>query len=129
MTLREDLVVSAVGSLVAYYVLPCHLPSNYLYVSTFNTARHIVDLLSFPVLQDPSVANAPIDKRISYLQFKNRTQLEFATSLARARAQPAPSQISYVTPPVSLRKQPQQYGYIQYQIGHWEPPSQEYAIR
>ena len=38
------------------------------------------------VLQDPSVANAPLEKRISFLQSKNLTQEEVDVSLARAAA-------------------------------------------
>ncbi|KAL2827019.1 peroxisomal membrane anchor protein conserved region-domain-containing protein [Aspergillus cavernicola] len=80
---------------------------------------------------DPSVASAPIDKRISFLQSKNLTQEEVDVALARAGEdssvaaaaapspsgyQSAPQQAIYRPPPPP----PQGYGYTPY--GQWQPP-------
>ncbi|SMR48321.1 unnamed protein product [Zymoseptoria tritici ST99CH_1E4] len=76
-------------------------------------------------LQDPSVANAPIEQRIAFLRSKNLTQDEIDTSLARVGQSPASSQ-----PPVAYR-QPQQYnntGYQPAQQGYppqWQQPPPE----
>jgi len=87
------------------------------------------DLISSAItfLQDPSVANAPLEKRIAFLQSKNLTQEEIDVSLARAAEDPnygaapppssAPSNYGYRQPP----QQPAGYGY---QGGFWPPPPQ-----
>ncbi|KAH8897020.1 hypothetical protein GQ53DRAFT_742863 [Thozetella sp. PMI_491] len=63
-------------------------------------------------LQDPSVASAPIENRIAFLQAKNLTQEE--VNVALARADPAAATPTYATPPASgAVAQPQQY-YGQY---------------
>ncbi|KAL4764317.1 putative peroxisomal membrane anchor protein (Pex14) [Aspergillus foveolatus] len=82
-------------------------------------------------LQDPSVASAPIEKRISFLQSKNLTKEEIDVALARAGEDPsaaaaassaasgyqsAPQQVVYRPPP----SPPQGYGYPPY--GQWQPP-------
>ncbi|KAI9368913.1 peroxisomal membrane anchor protein conserved region-domain-containing protein [Aspergillus egyptiacus] len=79
---------------------------------------------------DPSVASAPIDKRISFLQSKNLTKEEIDVALARAGEDPsvaaaasstasghqsAPQQAVYRPPPPA-----QGYGYPPY--GQWQPP-------
>ncbi|KAL4779171.1 peroxisomal membrane anchor protein conserved region-domain-containing protein [Aspergillus varians] len=83
-------------------------------------------------LQDPSVASAPIEKRISFLQSKNLTKEEVDVALARAGEDPsvvaaatstasgyqsAPQQAVYRPPPPIP---PQGYGYPPY--GQWQPP-------
>lgn len=79
------------------------------------------------VLQDPSVASAPVEKRIAFLQSKNLTQEEIDLSLARAAedaghyptptSQAAPAQgNAYRQPPP-----PPAYGAYPAQ-GYWPPP-------
>ncbi|KAL4884696.1 peroxisomal membrane anchor protein conserved region-domain-containing protein [Aspergillus karnatakaensis] len=81
------------------------------------------------VLQDPSVASAPIEKRISFLQSKNLTKEEIDVALARTGEDPvvaaavatsghqfAPQQAVYRPPPPP----PQGYGYPPY--SQWQPP-------
>jgi len=79
------------------------------------------------VLQDPSVANAPLEKRIAFLQSKNLTQPEIDASLARS-GEPAPSQPSYTTPQIPARQYQQHYGYNPQQSGYWEQPPPEYVL-
>ncbi|KAL5050109.1 hypothetical protein BDW71DRAFT_142913 [Aspergillus fruticulosus] len=82
-------------------------------------------------LQDPSVASAPIEKRISFLQSKNLTKEEIDVALARAGEDPsaaaatssAASGYQYATQPAVYRAPhppPQEYGYPPY--GQWQPP-------
>ncbi|KAK4936483.1 peroxisomal membrane protein pex14 [Elasticomyces elasticus] len=86
------------------------------------------DIVSSAVsfLQDPSVATAPLEKRLEFLRSKNLTQEEIDLSLARAAgdasAPPATSQNSPYYPPSSqqLRGPPGSYQYNQY--GAWQPP-------
>ncbi|KAF2398436.1 hypothetical protein EJ06DRAFT_583701 [Trichodelitschia bisporula] len=78
------------------------------------------DLISSAVsfLQDPSVAAAPLDKRIAFLQSKNLTQDEVDVALARAAGQPGP--VAQAPSP-----QQQQYAYAgppQPQNGYPVPP-------
>ncbi|KAF1836988.1 hypothetical protein BDW02DRAFT_587040 [Decorospora gaudefroyi] len=86
----------------------------------------ITSAVSF--LQDPSVASAPLEKRIAFLQSKNLTQEEVELSLARAAEDPsypssppppphAPTASSnaYRPPP------PAPYGSYPPQ-GYWQPP-------
>ncbi|KAJ5239821.1 Peroxisomal membrane anchor protein (Pex14) [Penicillium chermesinum] len=81
------------------------------------------------VLQDPSVAASPIEKRVQFLQSKNLTQEEVDLALSRVgedpsaaavatASSPAPSsqQVAYRPPPQA----PQGYGYPPY--GQWQPP-------
>ena len=88
------------------------------------------DLVSSAVtfLQDPSVAGAPEDKRIAFLQSKNLTQEEIDAALARASGA-SPGQVTVQTnyspqsqqvirqPPTA----PPQYGYNGYP-GYWQQP-------
>ena len=91
------------------------------------------DLVSSAVtfLQDQSVATAPVDKRIAFLQSKNLTQEEIDAALARA-GDAQPGQVTVQTnytpqaqqvvqrPPLAP---PGQYaGYNQYP-GYWQSPS------
>lgn len=87
----------------------------------------ILVLIYKTVLQDPSVANAPLEKRIAFLQSKNLTQPEIDASLARS-GEPAPSQPSYTTPQVPARQYQQQYGNNPQQSGYWEQPPPEYVL-
>lgn len=88
------------------------------------------DLISSAVsfLQDPSVASAPLEKRIAFLQSKNLTQEEIDLSLARASEDPnyassptpsssAPSNHAYRQPPP-----PPPQGYGAYPPGYWQQP-------
>ncbi|KAK8194825.1 peroxisomal membrane anchor protein conserved region-domain-containing protein [Phyllosticta capitalensis] len=69
------------------------------------------DLISSAVtfLQDPSVASAPVEKRIAFLQSKNLTQEEIDASLARAGEAASAS----VAAPTASSPAPQSYGYQQ----------------
>ncbi|KAL9096682.1 MAG: hypothetical protein Q9165_001170 [Trypethelium subeluteriae] len=88
------------------------------------------DIISSAVsfLQDPSVAAAPLEKRIAFLQSKNLTQEEIDLSLVRASedasqptAVPPPGSpnSSYAYSPQPMRP-PSPYG--PYQAGYWPPP-------
>ncbi|KAI9661122.1 MAG: peroxisomal membrane protein pex14 [Bathelium mastoideum] len=88
------------------------------------------DLISSAVsfLQDPSVASAPLEKRIAFLQSKNLTQEEIDISIGRAAedasqtstATPsAASNSGYAYPPPPVRQAPP---YGPYQGGYWPPP-------
>lgn len=82
----------------------------------------------FPVLQDPSVAAAPLDKRVAFLQAKNLTTQEIDASLSRAgdggaQQNPTPQQGTGGYPTQQLMRQaPHQYGHNQYQGGYWQQP-------
>jgi peroxin-14 len=83
-------------------------------------------------LQDPSTANAPLNKRIQFLQSKNLTQEEIDLALARAgdEQQPAPQNASYYPPQQQqnpYRRPPPQYGYNPYM--EWQPPPPELPKR
>lgn len=77
-------------------------------------------------LRDPSVAAAPLQKRVDFLKAKNLTQEEIDVSLARAGEAPSgaaaqaplPQNYAYRQPP------PQQYGYPPPQ-GYWQQPPPE----
>jgi peroxin-14 len=89
------------------------------------------------VLQDPSVASSPIEKRVAFLQSKNLTQEEVDLALSRVGEDPvaaaaasgtvsAPSQ--YTSQQVAYRppsQSPQGYGYPPY--NQWQPPP-EYVL-
>ncbi|KAI9725298.1 MAG: peroxisomal membrane protein pex14 [Chrysothrix sp. TS-e1954] len=87
------------------------------------------DLISSAVtfLQDPSVANAPLDKRIAFLQSKNLTQEEVDAALSRAGdagfSQSSPQGYGFPQQQQQQQqivRQPQQgYGYGQYNGGYW----------
>lgn len=73
------------------------------------------------VLQDPSVANAPLEKRIAFLQSKNLTQEEVDASLARAAEGP-----SHAASPTTQSSAPSNYAYRPPQsapaYGSYPPP-------
>ncbi|KAK5016304.1 peroxisomal membrane protein pex14, partial [Cryomyces antarcticus] len=100
------------------------------------------DLINSAVsfLQDPSVASAPLDKRIAFLQSKNLTQEEIDLSIARAgspdeyaptsTATPSTPNSNYAYPQQpSYNRPPPQQGYNSYpppQNGYWpQPPPPE----
>lgn len=84
----------------------------------------ITSAVSF--LQDPSVASAPLEKRIAFLQSKNLTQEEVDVSLARAAEDPSqpsspPPQTSAVAS--SAYRPPPAAPYASYPPqGYWQPP-------
>jgi peroxin-14 len=91
------------------------------------------DLVSSAVsfLQDPSVASAPLEKRIAFLQSKNLTQEEVDLALARSGGanSTSPSPASAVAPSYAYR-QPAQYGQQMYPPpGYWQPPPPELPRR
>ncbi|KAI8937225.1 hypothetical protein NX059_006434 [Plenodomus lindquistii] len=77
-------------------------------------------------LQDPSVASAPLEKRIAFLQSKNLTQEEVDVSLARAAEDPslaAVSPQSSAPPSNAYRPPPAPPAYSSYPPqGYWQPP-------
>ncbi|USP73974.1 hypothetical protein yc1106_01248 [Curvularia clavata] len=84
----------------------------------------ITSAVSF--LQDPSVASAPLEKRIAFLQSKNLTQEEIDVSLARAAEDPSqpspPPQTSAVASSNAYRPPPAA-PYASYPPqGYWQPP-------
>lgn len=92
------------------------------------------DLISSAVtfLQDPSVASAPLDKRIEFLKSKNLTQDEIDISLARAANDPAsqqqfpPQNAPYYPPNSQVRGAPgPRYPYPYNPYGDWQPPPPE----
>src|SRR5436190_12448505 len=89
------------------------------------------DLINSAVsfLQEPSVASAPLDKKIAFLQSKNLTQEEIDISLARA-GNPSPVSATTANPSAaSIPPSPYTYargppplpGYGAYP-GYWPPP-------
>ncbi|KAB8338725.1 hypothetical protein FH972_021670 [Carpinus fangiana] len=74
-------------------------------------------------LQDPSVANAPLEKRVAFLQSKNLTQEEVDASLARA-GDAAPAGYAYPQQQQQqvMRQAPPPYGYAPYS-GAWQQPA------
>ncbi|KAH9871686.1 hypothetical protein J1614_005941 [Plenodomus biglobosus] len=84
----------------------------------------IASAVSF--LQDPSVASAPLEKRIAFLQSKNLTQEEVDISLARAAEDPSLAAVSpqSSTPPsTAYRPPPAAPAYGSYPPqGYWQPP-------
>ncbi|KIX03263.1 uncharacterized protein Z518_06815 [Rhinocladiella mackenziei CBS 650.93] len=87
------------------------------------------DLVSSAVtfLQDPSVASAPLDKRIEFLKSKNLTQEEIDLSLARAAndpSQPAPPPNAPSYPSAQQIRGPPgpRYPYPYNPYGEWQPP-------
>ncbi|KAF2226263.1 peroxisomal membrane anchor protein conserved region-domain-containing protein [Elsinoe ampelina] len=85
------------------------------------------------VLQDPSVASAPLEQRIAFLKSKNLTQEEIDVSLQRVGSESvAPSSPSQGTQ--GYNYPPQQYrqgggGYGNYPNGYWQPPPPPEAPR
>lgn len=103
------------------------MPSpRYREVEKLRANRHVV-------LQDPSVASSPIEKRVAFLQSKNLTQEEVDLALSRVGEDPAaaaaasgavsaPSQ-GYTSQQVAYRQSPQSppgYGYPPY--NQWQAP-------
>ncbi|OQU95575.1 Peroxisomal membrane anchor protein Pex14p conserved domain-containing protein [Cladophialophora immunda] len=85
-------------------------------------------------LQDPSVASAPLEKRIEFLKSKNLTQEEISVSLARAGGDaaasptPSPQNAAYYPPPnVHNARGPPgpRYPYPYNPYGDWQPPPPE----
>lgn len=87
------------------------------------------DLVSSAVtfLQDPSVASAPIEKRIAFLQSKNLTQEEVDAALARAGGEGPPPSTAVSAPsgqppqPYGYQQPPPPPGYGAYP-GYWQQP-------
>lgn len=83
-------------------------------------------------LQDPSVAAAPLEKRIEFLKSRNLTQEEVDVALARAavaaggdssQVAPPPGSQYYPPPPQQWRGPPgQAYPYPYNPYGEWQPP-------
>jgi peroxin-14 len=81
------------------------------------------------VLQDPSVASSPVEKRVAFLQSKNLTQEEIDIAIARA-GDGTVQTTTTTTAPVGYGPQqspnyrstapPPGYGYPPY--GQWQPP-------
>ncbi|KAL8862066.1 MAG: hypothetical protein Q9178_001521 [Gyalolechia marmorata] len=89
------------------------------------------DLISSAVafLQDPSVLNSSLDKRVAFLQSKNLTQEEIDVALTRAgdsspETTMAPPPQSYGYPNQQMMRQPNGYGY-----GYGPSPSSPWPQR
>ncbi|KAF7715678.1 Uncharacterized protein PECH_001554 [Penicillium ucsense] len=99
---------------------------------THHGASRGSDCLS--VLQDPSVASSPIEKRVAFLQSKNLTQEEVDLALSRVGEDPAaaaaaagtvsaPPQNSYPSQQIAYRQPPQSpQGYSYPAYNQWQPP-------
>lgn len=80
------------------------------------------------VLQDPSVASSPVEKRVAFLQSKNLTQEEIDIAIARAgdgtvqttTTTTAPAGYGQQQPVYRPTNPPPGYGYPPY--GQWQPP-------
>lgn len=81
------------------------------------------------VLQDPSVASSPLEKRIAFLQSKNLTQEEIDLAISRAGEETVQTTTTTTTTagyahqqqPIYRPTAPQlSYGPPQY--GQWQPP-------
>ncbi|KAF2748205.1 hypothetical protein M011DRAFT_467248 [Sporormia fimetaria CBS 119925] len=85
----------------------------------------ITSAISF--LQDPSVASAPVEKRIAFLQSKNLTQEEIDLALARAADDgshpPSPAPQTSTPANYAYRQSPPPPAYGSYPpAGYWPPP-------
>ena len=85
-------------------------------------------------LQDPSVANSPVEKRIEFLQSKNLTQEEIDLALAQSSGTASPASIAPhqpYSPPQQYQSPPPGYGYPP-GYGQWpqqpppEPPRRDW---
>ena len=104
-----------------------HVPNTTGTRSVESAAMVREDLIEGAIsfLQDPSVANAPVEQRVAFLRSKNLTQEEIDASLARV-GQATPSQAASIS--ASYQRQappPQQYGYQQQQQPYWGQPPPE----
>ncbi|KAK3708637.1 peroxisomal membrane protein pex14 [Vermiconidia calcicola] len=80
-------------------------------------------------LQDPSVASAPLEQRLSFLRSKNLTQEEIDASLARVGQSPTAQQSQPTSSyPQQYRQQASQYGYQQ-PPPYWGQPPPEIPRR
>ena len=131
MVVREDLVESAVSR--ANVTSPKDTDQRRSRVRSSRRPSRLPAADHTAVLQDPSVANAPLEKRIAFLQSKNLTQEEVDASLARAADGP-----SHAASPVTQSSAPSNYAYRPPQSapaygsyppsGYWQPPPPpEYA--
>lgn len=132
--IRQDLVDSAVR-------ISCGRTGGSSANTTFRSPVRFFDgkplevllelTLKSPVLQDPSVANAPLDKRIAFLQSKNLTQDEIDASLAQAGGVSQASLSNNYGYPQQVARQPPpgQSGYGPYPPGgFWQQPPPESAL-
>lgn len=82
------------------------------------------------VLQDPSVASSPLEKRVAFLQSKNLTQEEIDIAIARAGEESVQTTTTTTATPVGYAQQQQpiyrptapQPGYGPGPYGQWQPP-------
>jgi Pex14 N-terminal domain len=125
MVAREDLVNSAVCSL--FQVRKHMLTSNRSPVRVSPAARSTLSAkLTHAVLQDPSVAGSPLDKRRAFLESKNLTPEEVQLALARAGEDPSTTQAPYNYPPPQRAAAAPGYGYYQGGYpGQWPPQPME----
>lgn len=131
---REDLVVGAVsGPKHTIQERDANNALGILYVDTARVPNNSFTLTTGTVLQDPTVASAPLEQRIAFLRSKNLTQEEIDVSLIRVGSEPAssspqpPQNTSYQQSPAYRQGPPQQYG--GYQNGYWQQPPPEVPRR
>lgn len=126
---REDLIVSAVS--ITKPISTHSANQRRSLVRRYSPRGHDVHANHRLVLQDPSVANAPVENRIAFLQSKNLTQEEIDVSLARAAEDAGhPSPAPQGAPPSNHAYRPQgsppAYGNYP-PPGYWQqPPPPEY---
>lgn len=101
----------------AVYVLPLSCPL----LPPLHCQARISPDNNTTVLQDPSVAASPIEKRIAFLQAKNLTQEEVSAALARAESggppppyAQSPAYAQSAGPVAAQGGSPQYYGYPPY---------------
>ena len=90
-------------------------------------------MATFTVLQDPSVASSPVEKKIAFLESKNLTKEEVELAFTRMSEGPAATNAvnsGSVARPVLAQRQQSPYslnhGYGPYQTGPWGPPPPTY---
>jgi peroxin-14 len=122
---------------IGYIKLPIHAFAIIVLHVIIAMAREDLVNSAVTFLQDPSTANAPLEKRIQFLQSKNLTQEEIDLALARAGDDQrlSPQNTPYYPPPQQQQQQqqnlhrrpPPQYGYNPYM--EWQPPPPELPKR
>jgi hypothetical protein len=125
---REDLINSAVSP-PSHAIKVQHANIFRLPVRSTRHSKPENLLKDHAVLQDPSVAQAPLDKKIAFLQSKNLTPEEVDVSLARVGDPPA-SSVGSVPPNYAYRQPPPpQAGYGAYPGGYYAQPPPELPKR
>jgi peroxin-14 len=103
----------------------CHCLEHFVHLLNLQVAGWLADCLRpLLVLQDPSVASSPVEKKVAFLQAKNLTQEEISAALARI-GEGAPVQAYPPQAPSAVAQPPQYYGQQyppQYPPYGWQQP-------